>query len=546
IGFIVLAYMSWKQERPDRHYILIWSIIIFVATWQHVRYEYYLASNLAILAGVCIGFFLDLGMAGLCIIPRREASGSSASGSAEGERTGPPSATQPGDQKGQDTKAPSSESPEGKGGVSRQPSGRKGSKGAIAKAKKAEADQKSAQRSQKRQAQKKKEAGPKPDYVKLALLSAILIFTGLFVYLSLVSELAVADSTAIRMNPDWRESMEWMRNNTPDTGVDYYKIYNGASFSYPPQSYGVMSWWDYGHLTTYIAHRIPNANPFQAGVAGPTGSAAFFMAPDESKANSILTTLGTRYVVTDIEMDTGKFWAMATWYNSTLGATPYHPIFLIPSPENPQQLQDVMILDDAYYQTMVSRLHNFDGSMTEPTNAVYIEYTDAVVAGQPLPVISDVLPVEGTLNVTNAQATAASYNANAAPGYHAVVGNPAWSSILDPVASVPALQHYRLVHESPNNVFQVQAPDVRYVKTFEFVPGAHIKGDGIIELDLVSDGGRSFTYRQASVNGEFIVPYSTAGNPYGVKAVGKYRILGTGREFDVPESAVQSGVTIQA
>ena len=37
-----------------------------------------------------------------------------------------------------------------------------------------------------------------------------------------------------------------------------------------------MSWWDYGHLITYIAKRIPNANPFQAGVAGPNGVGSVF------------------------------------------------------------------------------------------------------------------------------------------------------------------------------------------------------------------------------------------------------------------------------
>ena len=117
--------------------------------------------------------------------------------------------------------------------------------------------------------------------------------------------------------PDWRESLDWMANNTPATGVDYYTIYNKDTFTYPNSSYGVMSWWDYGHMITYIAKRIPNANPFQAGVSGPDGAAAFFMATNESTADTILDHDGTRYVITDIEMDTGKFWAMATWFNST-------------------------------------------------------------------------------------------------------------------------------------------------------------------------------------------------------------------------------------
>ncbi|MDD5049591.1 MAG: hypothetical protein PHH09_11750, partial [Methanoregulaceae archaeon] len=63
-------------------------------------------------------------------------------------------------------------------------------------------------------------------------------------------------------------------------------------------------------------------------------------------------------------------------------------------------------------------------------------------------------------------------------------------------------------------------------------------------LDIVTNTGRLFTYRQASENGEFIVPYSTSGNPYDVKAVGRYRIAGTDREFDVGEEAILKGTAV--
>jgi dolichyl-diphosphooligosaccharide--protein glycosyltransferase len=119
------------------------------------------------------------------------------------------------------------------------------------------------------------------------------------------------------------------------------------------------------------------------------------------------------------------------------------------------------------------------------------------------------------------------------------------ADIVHPIDTVPALQHYRLVHESPDNVFDPAVADVRYVKIFEYVKGAHIKGDGIIEVPVETNTGRSFTYRQASMNGEFIVPYSTTGNSYDVKTTGKYTVSVTGRQYDVPESAVLQGSTIQ-
>ncbi len=54
---------------------------------------------------------------------------------------------------------------------------------------------------------------------------------------------------------EWYESLTWMRNNTPDPGLDYYGTYErpnpGEIYQYPNSAYGVMSWWDYGHIITY-------------------------------------------------------------------------------------------------------------------------------------------------------------------------------------------------------------------------------------------------------------------------------------------------------
>ncbi|GAI14766.1 unnamed protein product, partial [marine sediment metagenome] len=41
----------------------------------------------------------------------------------------------------------------------------------------------------------------------------------------------------------------------------------GQKYEYPESSYSVMSWWDYGHWITRIAHRIPISNPFQQGAS---------------------------------------------------------------------------------------------------------------------------------------------------------------------------------------------------------------------------------------------------------------------------------------
>jgi dolichyl-diphosphooligosaccharide--protein glycosyltransferase len=122
-------------------------------------------------------------------------------------------------------------------------------------------------------------------------------------------------------------------------------------------------------------------------------------------------------------------------------------------------------------------------------------------------------------------------------------------SPVNPVRTVPALTHYRLVHESIHNASVTPFPEskpfvvagMKVVKVFEFVSGAHIAGEGVIEVPLVTNTGRTFTWRQESTGGEFIVPYSTSGNPYDVRATGPYRIVGTTRTFNVSETDVSEG-----
>ncbi|MDD1702468.1 MAG: oligosaccharyl transferase, archaeosortase A system-associated [Methanoregula sp.] len=483
-GGLIALYNLYRENRPHGLFVLIWSVLMVYSTWQHVRYEYYLAINVALLSAVCVSFVIELGKKDII----RLASGI-ANSSAPDETSDQPEETET-----------------------------KGKK--------------------QKKSQKKSPESFAPRYLILALVVIAAGIGILFAYTSASYSYINASGEPLLMNSDWRESLDWMANGTPDTGVNYYTIYDRNTFIYPNTSYGVMSWWDYGHMITYIAQRIPNANPFQAGVAGPDGSAAYFMAQNETTANEILDHDGTRYVITDIEMDTGKFWAMATWFNTTAAAEPYQVTMLTPDTTG-TSYQSVQLNKEPYYETMVSRLHNFDGSMTNATSAYYLEYADENITKITYPVLTNA----EAMNVTAAKARADKYNLDAPLGYHAAVMNPS-SVIVLPLSDIPALQHYRLVHESETNVFNSDKMDVKYVKVFEYVKGAHIKGSGIIEVPVVTNTGRNFTYRQQSINGEFVVPYSTTGNPYDVKTTGKYHIIGTGTTFDVPESAVIQGLTI--
>ncbi len=499
-GAATLIWWSRKKVNPAHVFILVWTAIILASTAAHVRYEYYLAANIALLAAIFAGAILDVTYKDVTRLFGTKSS------------TAPPDAEV----------ARKEEKP-----------ARKGKKGARAP------DARKTKVSSKDQ----------PDYIKVGALAAVVVVTLVFAGTSLQTNFAYAASAQYSgINSQWMEGLEWMGTHTPDPGVDYHAIYDQDTFTYPEESYGVMSWWDYGHWITFIAKRIPNNNPFQHGVAGPNGSATYFVSTSEEEANRVLDNVSTRYVITDIDLDTGKFHAPATWANPDVGRDRFEPTFFIPVSAGSTSYQAMTFYNQQYYLTMVSRLHNFDGSMTDPTSQViYAEYRDADAANASLPVITRT----EQMNATAAAAAVEAYNKNAPAGSHATLLNMYYQyrgdAILQPVEQVPALQHYRLVHESPQNVFGnvgAGGPDLKSVKIFEYVPGARIKGDGIIEVPVVTNAGRAFTYRQESVNGTFIVPYATSGWSGEVKTTGPYRIAGTGQTFDVTEEDIRQGRTI--
>lgn len=318
---------------------------------------------------------------------------------------------------------------------------------------------------------------------------------------------------------DWYESLSWMKENTPDPGVDYYALYDEPAinettnrmedYDYPPEAYSIISWWDYGHWITRIAHRIPVANPFQAGIGGPIGSdnpgaCVFFIVKEEADANEVADALGVRYVVSDFMMADAwnafynKFGAMTVWAGDTGG---YYA--QVQTEEGPR-----VVPSAKYFSTMEARLHIFDGKAL--SEEFYLE----------------------------------------------------------------PLQHYRLIHESPNTIIAVGGQEIKFVKVFEYVKGARIEGTApngsLIEIstDVTTNQGREFTYSgrtMADSNGsyEFILPYSTEGpitggtnfdvfaTAYKMRA-GHFdlengnatMVWDVEKEISVPEEAVMEGKTI--
>ncbi|NPV61366.1 MAG: oligosaccharyl transferase, archaeosortase A system-associated [Methanotrichaceae archaeon] len=390
------------------------------------------------------------------------------------------------------------------------------------------------------------------------LIFLILIYPGLSTSVILGNYVSGPDS-------DWLTSTAWLENNTPSPGLELYKIYErpaNGRFDYPDEAYGIMSWWDFGHLIETIGHRMPNANPFQQGIgnasAGTPGSSPFFLSQTEQEAEDVLAAIdsdrslynNTKYVMIDWDMATGKFYAMTAW--SVIPITKYYGIFYQIQGD---QLVPVQVYRDPFFQTMTARLFFFDGSEVPVTDAYAIAYQLVEQNGMTLPVIIEAPKISSDYNELLDYV-----NESRNSGYLSeVVASVKPTSIA---TSVPleALQHYRLVHESESTVTY---DGQKFVKTFEHVPGAVIKGNAapgtevVIVLPVKTNQDRTFVYRQSNVtdaSGEFtlVVPYSTEGpiaegTNFDTAPMGPYQLAvdNSGYEIRVPEEYVLQGGVIQ-
>ncbi len=386
---------------------------------------------------------------------------------------------------------------------------------------------------------------------------------------------AYAINTAERgigADEEWYEALRWMRNNTPDPGVDYYGLYaeppinettgEREDYNYPSSAYGVMSWWDYGHIITWIAHRIPNANPFQAGIGGPIGSnnpgaCVFFIVNNEKDANEVADTLGVRYVITDFMMADvwnsfyNKYSAMTVWAG------------------DPQQYNTLSY----YYQTMEARLHLFDGTSENVEGEEISALEHYRLVHESSTFVLPMVIMDGNTGNAYWRSFTADYETTATQaeilhGHLFSVNAGLWieddlnNEVVPEIlkgafnsTGIPLSEESNVVKinenrwiirdEENNNVFiinkdgevlnvylygvQTGQPNVKawtpeylqpvsFVKTFEYVKGARIEGiapnGSLIEIstEVTTNQGRTFTYSTetlATGTYELIVPYST-------------------------------------
>ncbi|MCX6679522.1 MAG: oligosaccharyl transferase, archaeosortase A system-associated [Methanothrix sp.] len=391
------------------------------------------------------------------------------------------------------------------------------------------------------------------------ILAAILIFS--FIILPSISWSIVYAQSAGGPDSDWLTSTAWLQNNTPKPGMDLYEKYvrpAGGKYAYPDAAYGIMSWWDYGHLIETVGHRIPNANPFQQGIGSVTknvpGSSPFFLAENESQAEKVLADLdlnrsqymNTKYVMIDQPMAVGKFHAMAAWSNiptSKYMAGVYQ--------QQGDSWVPVQIWRESYFKSMAARMYFFDGTETTGDMGVGLAYRARDAGnGVTVPVLTEAPMI--TKNRTELEAF---INESRNKGDNAEIAamSPATSAF-----PLDALQHYRLVHESENTITAGQ----KLVKTFEHVPGAVIIGNAPAgtkveaAVPIMTNQNRAFLYKQTNTSdagGRFtlVLPYSTEGpiangTNFDTKPMSAYQLSVGDKAYElkVPEEYVLSGAVI--
>jgi len=373
---------------------------------------------------------------------------------------------------------------------------------------------------------------------------------------------------------DWYESLLWMRNNTPGPGVDYYALYEAPprneDYKYPDSAYGVMSWWDYGHVITLYAHRIPNSNPFQGGIGGTNengsirpGACTFFVSSNEEEANWILDELGTRYVISDLEM--ADAWGICSW----LGRTPKFGAITVWA-GNSGYYNSL----SRYYNTMEARLHIFDGAGVDiegesiPALAHYRLVYETPSFVLPLIIMDENKgnmywrPFSGDYSNTKSQAQVLhgylGISMPAGVGIEEVLDNESIPEILSSALNSTGIplsvdstviktdeDRWTIRDKTNENMFNIIRKEgklnvylygvptgepgikawtpeyiepVSFVKTFEYVKGARIEGTAPngsfveISTNITTNQGREFVYSERTLSDgtyEFIVPYST-------------------------------------
>jgi dolichyl-diphosphooligosaccharide--protein glycosyltransferase len=154
-----------------------------------------------------------------------------------------------------------------------------------------------------------------------------------------------------------------------------------------------------------------------------------------------------------------------------------------------------------YYNTLTIRLQYYDGSIAEPGGSSVVETDSSKGYGYQI-----ITEIKAYATEAETQTITTQFNATkSATKRTYIIANPSsMNTAYLSNAIAPALQHFRLVHESPNYVMtnylctdRSVTGGIAWVKSFEYVPGAVIKRNGTIKVNIITNNNRAITYHQA-------------------------------------------------
>jgi len=409
IAVVMLVFALVKERSADKTLFLVWSVVTLLAVLGQRRFGYYFVINAALLTGYFSWKMLDIaGLSKLLAKPRE-----------------------------------------------------------VVEAVKVKKFKKKKKQSREK-AKPKTFMQPRGAWINVIIAGIVLFFLVIFpsvglwkdththlgggLYIGYTKPLALQ---APLMDSGWYASSLWLKDNSPEPFGDpefYYELYPPRSeFEYPETAYGVMSWWDYGYFIMQLGHRIPNANP---GQRGAVEAGNFFTSQNESSANMLADELGTKYVMIDSAMATGKFYAMAEWAGKN--TSEFYESYYVTTEEGGQF---TTLFYPAFYQSTVIRLYNFDGKAVVPAtnSSIVISYEEreagpgqkykAITSGQAFPTYED----------------AQAYIAAQTSGHYRIVGTSASTSPLP----LEALASYERVYPDPADTTASTA-----VKIFKYLGSA--------------------------------------------------------------------------
>lgn len=186
-------------------------------------------------------------------------------------------------------------------------------------------------------------------------------------------------SSVPHLSQGWRETLEWLRIETPEPFSDKECFY-GVD---PPEDprcrpeYGVLAWWDYGYWIIQKARRVPYTNPTQHRA----GDVAGILLSEPSQALRELRRQRARYVVvdgllsvlrTESGQNIGKFTALPAW--AGLDVTRFvEPVVMV---DDDGQRRVVFLFKEAFFRSFVTRLLANSAEASEPREIPVVQLVD--------------------------------------------------------------------------------------------------------------------------------------------------------------------------